>query len=44
MAMTRRDVQITTSSRGGIPKRLRHSLGPLSFFVNDTTKLPKEHN
>lgn len=35
MAMTRGDVQIATSTRGGFMKGLRRSLGGESFFVND---------
>lgn len=35
MAMTRGDVQMTTSTRGGFMKGLRRSLGGESFFVND---------
>ena len=37
MAMTRGDVQMTTSTRGGLMKGLRRSLGGESFFVNDYT-------
>lgn len=37
MAMTRGDVQMTTSTRGGFMKGLRRSLGGESFFVNDYT-------
>ena len=36
MAMTRGDVAMTTSTRGGFLKGLRRSLG-VSFFVNDFT-------
>ncbi|MAU80419.1 TIGR00266 family protein [Gordonia sp. HNM0687] len=35
MAMTRGDIQIETSTRGGFFKGLRRSLGGESFFVND---------
>lgn len=35
MAMTRGDVRIETSTRGGFWKGLRRSLGGESFFVND---------
>ena len=35
MAMTRGDIQIETSTRGGFFKGLRPSLGGESFFVND---------
>ncbi len=35
MAMTRGDVQIETSTRGGFMKGLRRTLGGESFFVND---------
>ncbi|MCV2393868.1 TIGR00266 family protein [Actinotalea sp. M2MS4P-6] len=35
MAMTRGDVTIETSTRGGFMKGLRRSLGGESFFVND---------
>lgn len=35
MAMTRGDVQMSTSTRGGFMKGLRRSLGGESFFVND---------
>ena len=37
MAMTRGDVAMTTSTRGGFLKGLRRSLGGESFFVNDFT-------
>ncbi len=37
MAMTRGDVQMATSTRGGFMKGLRRSLGGESFFVNDFT-------
>jgi uncharacterized protein (TIGR00266 family) len=37
MAMTRGDVAMTTSTRGGLLKGLRRSLGGESFFVNDFT-------
>jgi uncharacterized protein (TIGR00266 family) len=37
MAMTRGDVQITTSTQGGFMKGLRRTLGGESFFVNDFT-------
>ena len=36
-AMTRGDVAMTTSTRGGFLKGLRRSLGGESFFVNDFT-------
>jgi uncharacterized protein (TIGR00266 family) len=35
MAMTRGDIQMSTSTRGGFMKGLRRSLGGESFFVND---------
>ncbi len=35
MAMTRGDIEIETSTRGGFMKGLRRSLGGESFFVND---------
>jgi uncharacterized protein (TIGR00266 family) len=35
MAMTRGDVQIATSTRGGFMKGLKRTLGGESFFVND---------
>ncbi len=35
MAMTRGDVQMNTSTRGGFMKGLRRTLGGESFFVND---------
>jgi uncharacterized protein (TIGR00266 family) len=35
MAMTRGDVAMSTSTRGGLMKGLRRSLGGASFFVND---------
>jgi len=35
MAMTRGDVQMATSTQGGIMKGLRRSIGGESFFVND---------
>ena len=35
MAMTRGDVQMTTSTQGGFMKGLKRSLGGESFFVND---------
>src|SRR3954466_9456438 len=35
MAMTRGDVQMSTSTRRGVMKGLRRSLGGESFFVND---------
>ncbi|WP_062522354.1 TIGR00266 family protein [Demequina silvatica] len=35
MAMTRGDIQIETSTRGGFMKGLKRSLGGESFFVND---------
>jgi uncharacterized protein (TIGR00266 family) len=35
MAMTRGDISIETSTRGGFMKGLRRSLGGESFFVND---------
>ena len=35
MAMTRGDVSMSTSTRGGLMKGLRRSLGGESFFVND---------
>lgn len=35
MAMTRGDIQITTSTQGGFMKGLKRSLGGESFFVND---------
>jgi uncharacterized protein (TIGR00266 family) len=35
MAMTRGDVQMTTSTQGGFLKGLRRSIGGESFFVND---------
>src|SRR3954447_23363029 len=35
MAMTRGDIQMTTSTRGGVMKGPRRSLGGESFFVND---------
>lgn len=35
MAMTRGDIEIETSTRGGFWKGLRRSLGGESFFVND---------
>lgn len=35
MAMTRGDITMTTSTRGGFMKGLRRSLGGESFFVND---------
>src|SRR5215204_28524 len=37
MAMTRGDVAMTTSTRGGLLKGLRRSLGGETFFVNDFT-------
>ena len=37
MAMTRGDVEMATSTRGGFMKGLRRSLGGESFFVNDFT-------
>ena len=37
MAMTRGDIQITTSTQGGFMKGLRRTLGGESFFVNDFT-------
>lgn len=37
MAMTRGDVSMETSTRGGFMKGLRRSLGGESFFVNDFT-------
>lgn len=37
MAMTRGDVEMVTSTRGGLMKGLRRSLGGESFFVNDFT-------
>lgn len=37
MAMTRGDVEMATSTRGGLMKGLRRSLGGESFFVNDFT-------
>ena len=37
MAMTRGDVAMKTSTRGGFMKGLRRSLGGESFFVNDYT-------
>lgn len=37
MAMTRGDIQITTSTQGGFMKGLKRSLGGESFFVNDFT-------
>lgn len=37
MAMTRGDVQITTSTQGGFMKGLKRTLGGESFFVNDFT-------
>lgn len=37
MAMTRGDISIETSTRGGFMKGLRRSLGGESFFVNDFT-------
>jgi uncharacterized protein (TIGR00266 family) len=40
MALTRGDIQMTTSTQGGFMKGLKRSLGGESFFVNDfsTTK------
>jgi len=35
MAMTRGDVQMTTSTQGGFMKGLKRTLGGESFFVND---------
>jgi uncharacterized protein (TIGR00266 family) len=35
MAMTRGDIEISTSTRGGFLKGLRRSVGGESFFVND---------
>ncbi len=35
MAMTRGDIEVETSTRGGFLKGLRRSLGGESFFVND---------
>jgi uncharacterized protein (TIGR00266 family) len=35
MAMTRGDIQMTTSTQGGFMKGLKRSLGGESFFVND---------
>jgi uncharacterized protein (TIGR00266 family) len=35
MAMTRGDVEMTTSTRGGFMKGIRRSIGGESFFVND---------
>jgi uncharacterized protein (AIM24 family) len=35
MAMTRGDIEITTSTQDGFMKGLRRSLGGESFFVND---------
>ena len=37
MAMTRGDIQITTSTQGGFLKGLKRTLGGESFFVNDFT-------
>ena len=37
MAMTRGDVQISTSTQGGFMKGLKRTLGGESFFVNDFT-------
>lgn len=37
MAMMRGDIQIATSTQGGLMKGLRRSLGGESFFVNDFT-------
>ncbi len=37
MAMTRGDVEISTSTQGGFMKGLKRSLGGESFFVNDFT-------
>ena len=37
MAMTRGDVQMSTSTQGGFMKGLKRSLGGESFFVNDFT-------
>ena len=37
MAMTRGDVQISTSTQGGFLKGLKRTLGGESFFVNDFT-------
>src|SRR6478736_7013410 len=35
MALTRGDISMATSTRGGFMKGLRRSLGGESFFVND---------
>ena len=37
MAMTRGDIQISTSTQGGFLKGLKRTLGGESFFVNDFT-------
>jgi uncharacterized protein (TIGR00266 family) len=39
MAMTRGDVQMTTSTQGGFMKGLKRTLGGESFFVNDFSSM-----